>query len=300
MRINVKTDRSLFEALVSIVGLLQCREIMSAWAGLKVARIGIKTSDLKRTLKVLDELKLNYHIIPELVYLKRDIGKGGWSNKFDESKNIPSHKGDQIIYVGKTKKELKNAFKADLFGDEGEFGINLGIPQCCVDFYLRNQEKAYQKQNDFVPLVLNNTKELHSFNYWNNYVSQYFGYSLLSFFPCSFNCDKAAIMAQNTYELMSTILPDQAEKIIHFQKQPILYSEYRGIYMFEGCKTIENKIFITNCILHSTLTPKSKTHLFVSDLRIIEVLGKNKLKFTSFSNQESFINSSNWAMCTFA
>ena len=92
--------------LIECVGLLQCREVISAWAGLKVARIGVSPSRLTRAVQLLDELGLAYQLVPELVFAKRDIGKGGWSNKFHEDQNMPSHKGDHLIYLGNSAKEV--------------------------------------------------------------------------------------------------------------------------------------------------------------------------------------------------
>lgn len=297
--IRANSIQEICAKLIQILGLVQCREVISAWAGQKVARIGVSSSRLKETLQLLDELRLTYQLLPELVFAKRDIGKGGWSNKFHEDKNLPSYKGDHLIYFGKSADEVSRSMKADFYGDEGEFGNKLGIPSCCVDFYLTQQEKAFEKQNDFVPLVFANTPVLHSFNFWNNYVSQYFGYALLSFFPCSFNCQHAANFAQNTFDLIHPILPEQSEKILHFQKQPILYTEYRGIYLFEGAKSFAGKTFVQDCVIHSTLNQFSRTHRKISQTKEIEVLGKEKLSLTSQLGDFIEINSSNWAMCTF-
>lgn len=288
-----------FKQLIEIAGLLQCREILSASAGMKVARIAVKSKQLSQTLSCLEQLNLQYHVIPDLVFVKRDIGKGGWSNKYDERPNLPQSKGDLAVYIATDRKRLILAVNSDIHGDEGEFGINLGIPSCCVDFYLTHQEIAYKKQNDFVPLMAANTKNLHSFNFWNNYVSQYFGYSFLSFFPCNFDCKHAARMAQNTYELMHRVLPDEAEATLHFQKQPILYTEYRGVYLFEGAKSVGDKTTLKNCITHSTLNQRSKTHQFVSNVREIEVIDKANLKFTSNSGNYQLISNPDWVMCTF-
>lgn len=291
--------RLISSQLIETIGLLQCREVISAWAGQKIARIGVNPSRLKQTLKLLDELNLPYQLVPELVFAKRDIGKGGWSNKFHEDQSIVPHKGDHLIYLGKTSEAVSRAMKADFYGEEGEFGDNLGIPSCCINFYLTNQEIAFQKQNDFVPLVFKNTSTLHSFNYWNNYVSQYFGYSLLSFFPCSFNCEHAANLAKNTYDLIYSIIPEQAKKILYFQKQPILYTEYRGIYLFEGAKSEKGKTFIQDCIIHSTLNQRTRTHQLISQSKEIEVVGRSKINITAQDEDVRVVNSSNWVMCTF-
>lgn len=292
-------ENIVFKHLIEIAGLLQCREILSVWSGMKVSRIAVKPDRLTQTLSCLNQLNLQFNVMPDLVFVKRDIGKGGWSNKYDERPNLPASNGDHAIYVAKTQNSLIRAVNADIHGEEGEFGVNLGIPSCCVDFYLTHQEIAYKKQNDFVPLVAANTKNLHSFNFWNNYVSQYFGYSFLSFFPCSFDCAHSARMAQNTYDLMYSILPDEADTILHFQKQPILYTEYRGVYLFEGAKFEEEKTAIKNCIIHATLNQRSKTHQFISNTREIEVVARGKLKFTSNKNENQLVTNKDWTMCTF-
>jgi hypothetical protein len=296
---DLSVQRTVFRKLIELAGLLQCREILSAWSGMKVARIAVKPALLDQTLHCLNELELFFLVLPDLIFAKRDIGKGGWSNKYDERDDLPNSKGDFAVYVSTSKKNLTQAVKADFHGDEGEFGVNLGIPSCCVDFYLKNQDAAYQKQNDYVPLVAANTKGLHSFNFWNNYVSQYFGFSFLSFFPCSFTCEHAARMAQNTYDLMHSILPVEADEIVHFQKQPILYTEYRGIYLFEGAKFEHGKTVIKDCMLHSTLNLNTKSHQFISKGREIKVLAKGELEFTMEDKAIQWVKNMDWVMCTF-
>jgi|694.fasta_scaffold32847_8 hypothetical protein len=296
---DLSVQRSLFRELIGLAGLLQCREILSAWAGMKVARIAVKPPLLNQTIACLNQLELVVHILPDLIFAKRDIGKGGWSNKYDERPGLHASKGDYAVFVSTSNKKLTQAVNADIHGDEGEFGAKLGIPSCCVDFYLTNQAVAYQKQNDFVPMVAANTEGLYAFNFWNNYVSQYFGYSYLSFFPCSFNCEHAALMAQTTHDLMHSLLPSEADEIVHFQKQPILYTEYRGIYLFEGAKFEHEKTTIKDSMLHSTLNPNKKSHQFVSRSREIRVLAKGELQFTMEDKAVQLVKNRDWVMCTF-
>ena len=212
---------------------------------------------------------------------------------------LPENTGDFLIYVSNDANLLNRSVESEEEGDEEEFGVNLGIPNCCIDFYSKNLNSAYEKQNDFVPLVLNNTKELHSFNFWNNYVAQYFGYSFLSIFPCSFNCSNAAKFAQNTCDLINSILPEQASKIIHFQKQPILYTEYRGIYLFEGAACNSGNIFLKDVTLHATVSSKSKTLEKILNLDSININGRNRLTFIDNEGNESHSTNNNLAMCTF-
>lgn len=299
MRASQIELKSELESLVNVIGLLQTREIISSWNGTKVARISIKPNLVKQVTTSFDKLNLLYDMSPEVVFLRRDIGKGGWSNKFDERKSIKKKYGDHIIYVSNDKKTLRKALQSDLKGEDGEFGLSLGIPECCIRFYIENRDEAYEKQNDFVPLVYRNTKELHTFNFWNNYVTQYFGYSFLSHFPCSFNCPASANISKLVYRQLKTVLPLHAEKIIHFQKQPVLYTEYRGIYLFENALTDENSTIIENCTIHSTLQKNSKTLKYISQLEKIEILDKDNLSFYSRSGDLKITGNSNYVMCTF-
>jgi hypothetical protein len=289
----------VFESLVKEIGLLQTREIISAWYGTKVTRIGIKPKLVRQVTKTLDRLELHYYVSPELVFLKRDIGKGGWSNKFEERDCGKKKFGDHIVYISNHKGTLQDAVKSDSNGEDDEFGLNLGIPDCCIQFYIDNREKAYLKQNDFVPLVYRNTEDLHSFNFWNNYVAQYFGYSFLSHFPCSFNCPESAKISKEVYNQLKAVLPNHAEKIIHFQKQPVLYTEYTGIYLFENAITDNQSTMIENCIIHSTLQKKAKTLNYISHLNRIEIIDKDKICFYSITGDSKIISNSNYAMCTF-
>ena len=296
-----KTEQSIytFKVIAQSFGLLKCREIMSAWVGEKVSRIASNQSDLKKTIELIRKLNLYYHVNTNLIFTKRDIGKGGWSNKFDDRHNPSLDKGEYLIYIANSKKDLKIALKADLDNNEKDFGEGLGIPECCINFYLSNKEKAFSKQNDYVTLVASNTRGLHSFNYWNNYVSQYFGYSFLSFFPCSFNCKEAVKQSKRSYEMMFSLLPEEAEKILYFQKQPILYTEYRGIYLFEGAISNNTQTLIDNCIIHSTMKSTSKTLKFIQNTKEIKILDKSKIHFTSKKDKTRVVDNKDWVMCSF-
>jgi hypothetical protein len=289
------------EKLVDYIGLLQTREILSAWAGHKVARIALTDAKIKNSINILSSIGLHIEVKKSKIFLKKDIGKGGWSNKFLEGENLNPDLGEWLLYVSNNQKKSYNSMKADENEDETSLGEDLGIPNCCIDFYDRNREKAFQKQNDFVPLVLENTKGDGPYNFWNNYVSQYFGYSLLSFFPCSFNCKNAANFAQNTYELLNAYLPFHAKKTIHFQKQNLIYTEYKGIHMYENSKFIKSKktINLSNTTFHSTLKPNALSLNNYLEAKDIFIINKNSLKITYKDKSSKFFDSPNISNCIF-
>ena len=70
---NLNKWKSIFNDMVSQIGLLQTREIMSAWSGLKVARIGLKVNKLSYLKEILVKLNLHCQIANEPVFIRRDI-----------------------------------------------------------------------------------------------------------------------------------------------------------------------------------------------------------------------------------
>ena len=298
---NIKLITEQFEILIQYIGLLQTREIISAWAGHKVARIALNDKKIIKVLDILKKIGLHIVIKKEKIFLKKDIGKGGWSNKFKEGKNLNPKNGECLLYISKNEKKSFNAMKSDENNDETALGEDLGIPSCCIDFYESNREIAYSKQNDFVPLVLENTKGNQPYNYWNNYVAQYFGYSLLSFFPCSFNCKNAAKFAQNTYDLINNYLPKHANKIIHFQKQNIIYTEYTGIHMYENSKFDKNKkiLQLNNSIFHSTLKSNAKNLEIFANPKSVKIIDKQHINIINKNNKIIKLNNNNIANCIF-
>ena len=301
MRMNKDELTMNFQQIQNSYGALVTREIVSAWSGQKVSRIVLKPKQVKKFSELTHNLGLEVTGGVEKIFSKRDVGKGGWSNKFDDKPSklkVP----DKMLYVGLSKSQCEKAKQSEENNDEGSLGKKLGIPDCCVNFYLNNQEEAYKNQNDYVPLVLKNSANNYPFNFWNNYVAQYFGYSLLSFFPCSFNCSNAANFSENTYDLLKSIIPNMADKTLHFHKQPILYTEYRGIFLFENAKyNSENKeLDIGKGVrLHSTLSKSSKTLKKVEHSKTIRVLGKNNVELLNSQNDIIQLKSDKVCMCLF-
>jgi hypothetical protein len=213
---------------------LRTREVLLAAASMKTSRLGGPDRLLDWLETVADAHRVSYVEANYRVVTLRDIGKGGWANQILRKVPRNSPQGDRLIYLANSKAVAIEARDAEAAGREANFGAVLGIPACCTEFYLHYQQHASQKQNDFVPIVLDNTNGRGPYNFWNNYVAQYFGYSLLSFFPCSFNCARAAEVSKQTYEFLSKVNRKFADAFVHLQRQSILYTEYRGIFLFEG------------------------------------------------------------------
>jgi len=209
------------------------REIVLASEGLKIARTCLTDPDLDELIAAA--LPNGLHVVAsEEKYVHRlDEGKGGWSNSIAATVGSDDPNGLRNVYISLERWSGQDAMHYEESSRQHEFGRSLGIPECCIDAYMRGHPAAAAGQNDFVPIVLANTQESAPYDYWNNYVAQYFGRSLLSFFPCSFVCKEAAKVAQTTFAVLAEVDRRWAERFSKAHRSNILYTEYSGLHQFE-------------------------------------------------------------------
>lgn len=294
-------EELIFSNLVKKVGMIPTREIISVWAGLKSARIGVSEKNISTIESAIAQLGLASIRSTQKYTGIRDIGKGGWANKFGKSLAKGSQNGDWLLYIAKNYDTAKTARDAEEDDREFDFGGALGIPECCAQFYLKNQNSAMSKQNDYVPFVLRNTTGTAPYNYMLNYVAQYFGYSLISFFPCSFECEHADKVARKTYEILARISPDIAYETLQFQKCSILYTEYHGLFAFEGAEydSTTKLLHYDPRLIHGTLPSSS----FISKQLIqgdrLEIISKSHVIVAKENITISEIRGENVSICIF-
>ena len=271
------------------------REIVLASAGLKVSRTCMYPQELEFFLPLAQENNLQV-VLSENKYVHlQDMGKGGWSNSIERV--VPSDYPDGMfnVYMASDVRLAELSLHSEELSDEDSFGLLLGIPECCREAYLRFQPLAQLKQNDFVPLVLDNTRGTPPYNFWNNYVSQYFGRTILSFFPCSFNCSKAARVAQITFAVLQQCSEVWAKKFIKIQKTNILYTEYRGLHLFHNTDYSDGWIDYDNSFIQSTGLSEVREQLDLGDR--LKVLSKHHIAIYSTERFVSELKSKDISMC---
>jgi hypothetical protein len=222
----------IFEALWGKFNDNILREIVLASAGVKASRTCLSEADLSLLLEVAEQSNLQVVVSAQKYIHRHDVGKGGWSNSLAAA--VPPDNPDGLfnVYMASDSQLAAKGMSLEELSDEGGFGSLLGVPACCITTYVRFHPEAKKKQNDFVPLVLENSSERLPYPFWNNYVSQYFGAALLSFFPCSFDCVEASRFAQTTFSILRRCSETWAEGFIKLQQSNILYTEYLGLHMF--------------------------------------------------------------------
>jgi hypothetical protein len=291
----------LFTTLAGQVGMISTREIIAVWAGLKSARIGGSESTVRLIEDAARQLGLASTRSTLKYKGKRDIGKGGWSNKFAGSYSVESKHGDWLLYIAPSDDIAMRAREAEEEDREFDFGGELGIPDCCARFYVQNQEKAMAKQNDYVPFVLRNTQEDAPYDPLLNYVAQYFGFALISFFPCSFNCEHAKSVAQRSYEAVANVAPALAAETMHFQRMPILYTEYRGLYAFGGAHYdgATGRLAYDPLRIHGTLPPTSAVFRYLRQGNCLQVLAKDHVRVLHNDQRIFELEGDNVSACIF-
>ena len=294
-------DNKKFLAEISnILGPIPAKESLLAALGYKTSRLGVHPNLFHEIIKIFDNYNVQYVIGNFRYTYILDIGKGGWSNRFGSETHINdvNSNGDYFLYIADNLKKAKAAREKEEAEKEFEFGENLGIPPCCAQFYVDHADEAFKKQNDFVLFVLEKTNSNPPYNYWNNYIAQYFGYSLLSFFPCSFDCKESIKVSKQIFNILHKIYPGFANKFLFYHKQNILYTEYRGIYLFEKSPLLSGIISYDNSKIHSTIKNSSlgKT---IFDCDKIKIVKKNHCIFYNKDNIVRVLNGENVGLCLF-
>jgi hypothetical protein len=208
------------------------REVLLAAAGVKISRTCLSDANLEVLRGICGQHGLRLLASEERYIHRQDTGKGGASNRIEQRaapgdetglRNVYIASGANVVEVGKLLEEA---------GDDEVFGTLLGIPTCCREAYARFKPQAMAKQNDFLPLVLDNTVGAVPYDPWLNYLSQYFGRTLISFFPCSLRCPAAAMVARITFGMLAECDRAWAQSFLDLQRTNIVYTEYEGLHMF--------------------------------------------------------------------
>jgi hypothetical protein len=208
------------------------REVLLAAAGVKVSRTCLNDTQLDalRNIAAAHSFRL---LASEDRYIHRyDKGKGGAANGIERRAQPDETSGLRNVYVATGDSVAAAARMLEESGDHEIFGLLLGIPQCCRDAFGRNGPAASAKQNDFIGPSLDATAGPMPYDAWLNYAANYFGGALISFFPCSFRCPAAALVARNTYRMLSECDQCWAQRFLDLHRTNILYTEYQGLHLF--------------------------------------------------------------------
>jgi hypothetical protein len=209
------------------------RELIQASEGMKICRTFASDEQLLDLIPLFERFNLHVAFSGKKFLFSPDQNKGGFSNRPGQAVPATLTIGSYCIYVGRDPIQVKNAVDNEELGLDYEFGSQLKIPACCISFYERYYQRASEKQTDFLPFTFAQTTDSWPFDPLTNMAPQYFGYSLNSFFPCSFKCEHASRVAGKVEKLLRSVDSNFADEFMRYQHMNYLYTEYDGVFGLE-------------------------------------------------------------------
>jgi hypothetical protein len=174
---------------------------------------------------------LSWNICTSQKHFRKDRGKGGWTNLYNDRAFTGRRVPQYLIYIAQSQTAAEEALLLEARDDES-FGELLGYPECCRNAFTRNFPTSLDKQGDLVPIVADQTTSSAPWPFLLNIAPRYFEECLVSFYPCSYTCPNALEIAVEAYTLINYYLPDYGRRLRKIFCSAVLYTEYRGVYLF--------------------------------------------------------------------
>lgn len=204
-------------------------EMVYLFADLKpVVRQGFYENELARVRRFCESNNLHMTLSQYKIVLV-DAKDGEYSNKGIKTKIQDERKGMFFAYISKSKEkaELANCYEAK--NNHAQLGHLLGYPECCVEFFVKNEPERSKLDNDYIlPCVINSKGNVFPFQ--NNILLRNQDITLLSHFPCSFECKASEELGKKYLNAIRKNKPEAAEMIVSKLKGHQRW--YRRIFKF--------------------------------------------------------------------
>lgn len=243
-----KCDKQLISGNIEI-------ELLKAYAKPSI-RLVSSQSEIPNLIKYCRENSMELLFSPFTFHQKRDKSLN-YSNMILEFESFSSSNNDDVfIYIAHDIPAIFTLWIAELLGDHSAVGKMLGYPSCCIDFYVKNIELASKLYSgDFSILSFSSRKLLRvyaNFPIWTNNLIRFFENSLISHFPCSYNCPKTVALAKKYRKVLAKSTIIDVEGIIESMKTLILYSQQEGVLRFMDFYIKDKTITYNPCEIKTT------------------------------------------------
>ena len=198
----------MIEELTKIFGSkTKALEILYLMHGLKpVVRQGFYETELEKIRLFCQKNNLALETSPYKVVLSE---RQGYSNKGFKAKIEDPRSGMLFVYISKDPQKAAMADAFEYKNDTRGLGLILGYPECCVDFFIKNEPVRSKLDNDYITCTLQNS-EGTKFPYFTNISKRQQDITLLNHFPHSFNCQRSITMAKKHMQLLAELDPQLA------------------------------------------------------------------------------------------
>jgi len=186
---------------------------------------------------------------------------------------IPEHEdqGHYFVYISKDEQTSRLAKFYESVRNDERLGQMLGYPRCCIDFYLKNYNKAVEIGDEYSPFTLANSS---SFPFETNNMLRFFDIALITHFPCKFDCDESLDMANARLECIRRYNPDIARYIEDALKGPVITNVDTGIHVLKGYSVKDDTVYFNK----AWLTSPNTMHAVLERCNNIKIRGQNHIE----------------------
>lgn len=270
----INVHRLSLEKMRTVLSPVQFREVLLAMLGLKVSRVLLTEHELLALHPLFSSTKVNYFFLSTPVYVRPDSLKGSWSSFFAHEGGRGDLAIHYLTYIAREEDQIARAMESESLSDHRHLGQLMQIPECCIDSFVRNFQKTEMKGLDPIRATIYQTPFSLNLDPWCNIASQYFGFSLLSFTPCSFHCLNASLIARFTHQLLTFFDEDLARQFVDHQYSLYIYSDLNGVHRI--------KKFMIRADGHIQYDPGNVESTYTGDPVYLQLRIGNQLWATSF------------------
>ena len=224
-------------AILFAAGLshLQCRELCEAAAGYKVSRLNLYPAPLSAVAAWCHErrlvIELSAYGVEEFL---RPEGKGHWSNI---GRRTAVGRGLRFCYVARRPDDARAARDAEASEDFSPMMMArlLRIPTCCAEFFVDHKEQAVEGYADDYAVLTTRSTAVEGPHPWEvNYLAQYFGFSLIHHYPCSWSCPATLARARDSLALVRSVSPEWAATFAREMPGVVVFENLLAVHLIQA------------------------------------------------------------------
>jgi hypothetical protein len=262
----------LYELKDKLGSITKSLDIIYVIEGTKqVSRILLDSKQMD-FLDTLKDIGLKYEL-SDFKILKEIDSKRNYSDIGLRISKDSTREGLYLLYISREHDLAKKAKALEENNDHYALGALLGYPTCCCNFFERHCSDALKLGNDFTAFTFRESDGFH-FPWLNNNCLRGFDISLISHFPCKFDCCKTKEIASRNLEIIKKYDSDLFNYFSRALKSGVLYSMGVGVFSFSRMR-VENNI-VTYSPREIVSSAKNDMHNIILHRDTLAILGKNK------------------------
>jgi hypothetical protein len=233
------------------------------------------------SLKPVARLILDEGMIPKIHYFCEITGLYYMISDFkilpDQGVAVDPKKvnvrGNYFVYFSMDLELAKKAKFYEHMRNDRKIGELMGYPDCCIDFYLKNYDRAKEIGDEYSLFSLENSS--FPMPFYTNNLLRFFGITLISHFPCSFNCEKSVEMGEIFLNCVEYENKDVAAFLRRHLSSVVMSHVGSGVHVFSGAALNNDVVSYSNV----WLTSPNQVHDLLKQCNRIEIIDKNHLRF---------------------